>query len=292
MRAKKGLGSKLLGLLGVGKRNEAFFESLEDVLIEGDMGPLAAMEIVDELRERAKKHGLSRREEFVEALKSLLSPLIKVSSLAPERDRLNFLLVLGVNGVGKTTTIAKLAHYYKRQYHMHRILLAAGDTFRAAAVEQLQRHAEMLELGVISQAPGADPGAVIFDTIASAQARGMEMVLADTAGRMHNKPDLVRELEKIDKVIRGKLADGMYRKVLVLDATTGQNALHQAQVFHEAIGIDSIVLAKYDSTAKGGIVISIGRTLGLPFSFVGVGEQLYDLSPFDADSYLDGLLSE
>jgi fused signal recognition particle receptor len=193
--------------------------------------------------------------------------------------------------VGKTTTIAKLAEYYRRTSSAG-VLLAAGDTFRAAAIEQLTLWGQRLGVPVISQQQGADPGAVMFDAIRSARARGYDLILADTAGRLHNKAHLVAELAKIDRVVRSRLDGGTYRKILVIDATTGQNALRQAEVFHEAVGVDSLILAKYDSTAKGGIVISICRELSLPFSFVGTGEQLGDLEPFDRDAFLDSLLTE
>ena len=199
---------------------------------------------------------------------------------------------MGVNGVGKTTTIAKLADYYRREKKIEGIVLSAGDTFRAGAIEQLSLHGSRLGFRVVSQAAGADPGAVVFDSIESARARGEKLVLADTAGRMHNKTNLIRELQKIDKVIQSKLGNGLYRKVLVIDAVTGQNGLRQAEIFHEAVKVDSIVLTKYDGTAKGGIAIAISRDLGIPLSFVGVGEKITDLRPFDKEIYLDGLLGK
>lgn len=291
MIGKKTLGAKLRVLLGMGDMDDVFLERLEDTLIEGDLGPAVAMEVVDALKSRAGRSGLRGEDEFVDEVRAILSDYVKIMPLVPDPERLNVYLVLGVNGVGKTTTIAKMADFFRRKHGIERILLCAGDTFRAAAINQLKIHGERLKLGVVGQSPGADPGAVVFDTLTRAQARGMQIVLVDTAGRMHTKTDLVRELEKVDRVIRGKLGDGVYRKVLVIDATTGQNALHQAEIFHEAIKIDSIVLAKYDSTAKGGIAVSIGRQLGLPFSFMGVGEKMEDLTPFDLDEYLDSLVS-
>jgi fused signal recognition particle receptor len=190
--------------------------------------------------------------------------------------------------VGKTTTIAKLAAWYRRRGAQ--VLLAAGDTFRAAAIDQLALWGERLQVPVVRQEPGADPGAVIFDAIASARARGADLVLADTAGRLHNKTQLMKELGKIDKIIRARLA-GPYRKVLVIDATTGQNAVRQAEAFQEAVGVDSVILAKYDSTAKGGAVVSLCRDLGLPVSFVGTGEKLEDLELFDGGRFLDVLVA-
>jgi fused signal recognition particle receptor len=287
---RKKLGLRLSVLLGRGGRDEEFFEELEDILIEGDIGASTSMEIVEELRERVKTQRNVDKYELASEMKIILNGYLKIAPLMPESGRLNVFLIMGVNGVGKTTTIAKLAHYYRRNQGIENILLSAGDTFRAAAIDQLKIHAERLNLNVISQASGADPAAVIFDSISSAQSRGMELVLADTAGRMHNKADLVRELTKIDRVIKDKIGDNPYRKVLVIDATTGQNALTQVETFKAAVGVDSLILAKYDSTARGGIAIPICRRLGTPFSFMGVGEKWDDLIEFDRDRYLDSLV--
>jgi fused signal recognition particle receptor len=194
-----------------------------------------------------------------------------------------------VNGVGKTTTIAKLAHHFMTHRGNRNILLVAGDTFRAAAIEQLKLLGGRLGLPVIAQEPGADPGAVIFDGIASAAARGVELVIADTAGRLHNREALVKELAKIDKIVTGRVGADAYRKVLILDATMGQNSLAQAEVFHKAVGLDSIILTKCDSTAKGGMVVPICRELHIPFSYIGQGEKLGDLEIFDIDRYLESL---
>ena len=290
MIKKKGLGSRLGALFGLSSRGDEFYEELEDILIEGDLGARVAAEVVEELAGRAKSRRLKGEKETLQELKQILSEALSVSPLLPEPGKLNVFLILGVNGVGKTTTIAKLAEYYRRHRGVERIVLSAGDTFRAAAIDQLKVWASRLNINVISQPPGSDPGAVIFDTIASARARGSELILADTAGRMHTKQDLVRELSKIDRVIQGQIGDGFYQKVLIIDATTGQNALSQAEVFNEVIGIDSAVLAKYDSTAKGGIAVPICKNLKIPFSFMGTGEKMTDLAAFDRDVYLDALL--
>lgn len=206
-----------------------------------------------------------------------------------ENEKLNVFLVLGVNGVGKTTTIAKLASYYKKKYSVESVL-AAGDTFRAAAIDQLVFHGEKLGMKVIKQKPGADPGAVIYDTIVNAKAAGKNIVIADTAGRMHNKANLVRELQKIDKIVASKAGEVNYRKVIVIDATTGQNGLRQAEIFHEAVGIDGVILAKYDSMSKGGIVVPVSRELGIPIAFIGIGEKYEDLIPFNKENYVNNLL--
>jgi fused signal recognition particle receptor len=285
--SKMTLGGRLRSLFGRAERNQEFFEDLEDTLIEGDIGPAAAQEIIDALKSGP---GAGRGEGLPDRLRELLGGYVKAEPLTLGPARPNLFLVLGVNGVGKTTTIAKLAEYYRRASSA-RVLLAAGDTFRAAAIEQLSLWGERLGTPVVRQQSGSDPGAVIFDAISSARARGYDLVLADTAGRLHNKAHLVAELSKIDRVARSRLGDGTYRKLLVIDATTGQNALRQAEVFHEAVGVDSVILAKYDSTAKGGIVVSICRQLSLPFSFVGTGEKPGDLVPFETSAYLDALLA-
>ena len=282
------IGKRIRELLGRPPSDELLGE-LEDAMIEADLGVKIASELVDALKKSMREGGGRTREELVSTLKGIVRGFLIFREIDIDPNALNLLLVLGVNGVGKTTTIAKLAHYFRTQRGIERILLAAGDTFRAAAIEQLKLHAERLGLPVAAQEPGADPGAVIFDALSTAQSRGMQLVIADTAGRLHNKEALVKELMKIDKIARSKLAGGTYRRVLVLDATTGQNSLNQAEVFNSAVGVDSIVLAKMDSTAKGGMVVPICRELGIPFSYVGLGEKPGDLSAFDADGYLDSL---
>ncbi len=286
---RKGIGSRLLELFKGNKADEEFFENLEDLLIEGDIGAVVSMSIVDQLRNNTKKTKLKDESDLRNSLRNILKGIILSENISLAEDKLNIFLVLGVNGVGKTTTIAKLANYFAVEQNAEPVL-SAGDTFRAAAIDQLKMHGDRLGMRVIHQDPGADPGAVIFDTIDSVKSQGGNLILADTAGRMHNKANLVRELAKIDKIIAGRAGAVNYKKLLVIDATTGQNGLRQAEIFSEAIGIDSIVLAKYDSSAKGGIVISICRNLGIPFSFVGTGEKYGDLSPFCVNDYLDTLL--
>ncbi|MDR1626293.1 MAG: signal recognition particle-docking protein FtsY [Spirochaetia bacterium] len=284
------LREKLQRLLG-GKTDTAeFFDELEDALIEADVGAGLAMKIGSELRGQAKKEGAKTRDAVLALLRQRLGEGLRFEALAPDPAALNVFLVLGVNGAGKTTTIAKLADYYRRA-GVEGIVLAAGDTFRAGATQQLALHGKRLGLRVVSQDPGADPGAVIFDAVKSAAARGENLVLADTAGRLHNKENLVRELQKIDKVVANKAGEGTcYRKILVIDAGTGQNGLAQAKVFHEAIGVDSLILAKFDGAARGGILVAIARELGIPVSFLGVGEKMGDLVPGGREEYLDGLL--
>jgi fused signal recognition particle receptor len=285
----KGIARRLRELFEAREFNEDFFRELEDAMIEADMGVRIAAETGEALRKIVKDEGLRTREDLLAALKAHLKPFLKAGELPLTPGTLNVFLVLGVNGVGKTTTIAKLARHFLAHRGVSRILLAAGDTFRAAAIEQLKLLGKKLELLVVAQDRGADPGAVIFDAIASAAARGDQLLIADTAGRLHNKEALVKELAKIDKIVSARIGVGSYQKILVLDATTGQNSLAQAEVFHKAVGIDSIVLSKCDSTAKGGMVVPVCQELGIPISFIGLGEKLDDLEVFDPDSYLDSL---
>lgn len=287
--AWKGIGKRLRELFAAREFDEDFFAELEDAMMEADMGVRVASETVEALRAAARKEGIRTRERLVSALKDILRPSLVASEIPLVTEGLNVLLVVGVNGVGKTTTIAKLAHHFRARRGVDGILLAAGDTFRAAAIDQLRVLGGRLGLPVIAQEPGADPGAVIFDAITSATARGSRLLIADTAGRLHTKDALVRELAKVDKIVRARVDEAAYKKVLVLDATTGQNSLAQAEVFHEAVSLHSIVLSKCDSTAKGGMIVPICRALGLPFSYLGMGEKLDDLEPFDPDAYLDSL---
>lgn len=290
MSTKKKLGSRLRELFSLGSAlSEEFFEELEDLLIEADLGTQVTMELSDQLRAAP---GIRTRDQLLEKLRELLLQDLKAADLALERDRLNVVLVLGVNGVGKTTNLAKLAHLYQHEWPEAGIVLAAGDTFRAAAVEQLSLHAERLGLRIVRQGTGADAGAVVYDALSSARSRGDRLVFADTAGRMHNRANLVRELEKIHGIIR-KLAgdDVVYRKVLVLDGTTGQNALQQAELFHQAVGVDAVLLAKYDSTARGGILVPLQRSPGLSCGWLGTGERYTDLRPFSPPEYVNELLA-
>ncbi|TVQ99681.1 MAG: signal recognition particle-docking protein FtsY [Spirochaetaceae bacterium] len=288
---KKGLGAKLKALFTGSTDTDEFFEALEDSLIEADLGAAVAMEISDAVRSGARKARLNTEDELRAALSDLIAQRVKSIDLRPDANRLNVFLVLGVNGVGKTTTIAKLAHYARTVWNQSGVVLAAGDTFRAAAVDQLSIHAERLGVRIVRQGTGADPGAVIYDAVQSAVTRGERLVLADTAGRMHNKANLVAELQKIDRIVAGRSSDCNYRKLLVIDATTGQNGLRQAEIFHDAVGVDAAILAKYDSTARGGIVVPISA-MGIPFAFIGSGERYEDIHPFDSGRYAAELVSQ
>ena len=274
--------------LFVRRENAEFYDDLTDALIEGDVGAKTAFEITELLEKNCAKQHISNENGILLELKNILLTYVKTEEFSFVPDKTNIWMLLGVNGVGKTTTAAKLAYHFKSA--TENLVLASADTFRAAAIEQLALHAEKIGVRVVSHQHGADPAAVVFDAAASIQARGGGLVLADTAGRLHNKENLVRELQKIDRICREKSGDGCYKKLLVVDATTGQNALRQAEAFNEAVGIDALILTKYDSTAKGGIALSIGKELEIPAAFVCTGEKYADIAPFNAEKYVSEFL--
>ncbi len=284
----KGLGGRIRQLFSRGKFDDTLFEQLEDLLIEADVGSKVTAEIVDALRDSGP---FESSDAVMDALRAGIGARLKATELNPNPDTVTLYVVLGVNGTGKTTTIAKLARYFRDERGIPGVVLAAGDTFRAAAVNQLAVHGERLGIRVVQQGQNADPGAVIYDALESAASRGERLVLADTAGRMHTRKDLVSQLEKIDRIVRRKMNPENYRRLLVIDATTGQNGLRQAELFHEAVGIDAAVIAKCDSTAKGGIAVPLGANLGIPVAFLGTGERYEHLEPFTVDRYLERLLS-
>lgn len=287
---KKSFGEKFKSLFNKGAAlNDDFFDDLTDILVEGDVGAKTAFQIVDELQEICSKNKIKDQNEILQQLKTLLLRDVKSVNLVPENDKQNVWMVLGVNGVGKTTSVAKLANYFKNN-GVENLVLASADTFRAAAIEQLDLHGSRIGVRVVSHQHGSDPSAVVFDAADAVSSKGPGLVLADTAGRLHNKENLVRELQKIDRTCTLKASEGCYKKIIVIDATTGQNALRQAEVFNEAVGIDAIIMTKYDSTAKGGVAISIGRELQLPVAFVCTGEQYADISLFDAEEYINDFL--
>ena len=246
--------------------------------------------MVDQLESICDKEKIREQDGIMAKLKELLLKDVRALNLTPEDGRQNVWMMLGVNGVGKTTTAAKLAKYFKNKGNEN-IVLASADTFRAAAIEQLALHGERLGVRVVSHQHGSDPSAVVFDAADAMKAAGPGLVIADTAGRLHNKENLVRELQKIDRTCSLKADEGCYKKILVIDATTGQNALRQAEVFNEAVKIDAIIMTKYDSTAKGGVAVSIGRELGLPVAYVCTGEGYDNIAPFDAEKYIDDFLT-
>ena len=280
--------AKIKQLFSSRKIDEAFFEELEDTLIEGDLGARLTDEIIETLRKEAKAKNLVEAADLQKLMKELLSQYIHAYDVEL-KDGLNVFMILGVNGVGKTTSIAKMAKWYTKKGE--KVLLAAADTFRAAAVDQLDIHAERLGMRIVKQKMGSDPGAVVYDAVTSAIAQGDDLVLADTAGRMHNKENLMRELQKMDKIVKGRgVKEENYKKFIVIDATTGQNGLSQAMLFNQAVKLDGVILTKYDSAAKGGALVQIGKNLGIPIAFVGTGEGYDDIHPFDKVEYLDALI--
>ena len=280
--------AKIKQLFSSRKIDEAFFEELEDTLIEGDLGARLTDEIIETLRKEAKAKNLVEAADLQNLMKELLSQYIHAYDVEL-KDGLNVFMILGVNGVGKTTSIAKMAKWYTKKGE--KVLLAAADTFRAAAVDQLDIHAERLGMRIVKQKMGSDPGAVVYDAVTSAIAQGDDLVLADTAGRMHNKEKLMRELQKMDKIVKGRgVKEENYKKFIVIDATTGQNGLSQAMLFNQAVKLDGVILTKYDSAAKGGALVQIGKNLGIPIAFVGTGEGYDDIHPFDKEEYLDALI--
>ena len=268
--------------------NEEFFDELEESLIVADSGADTAYKAVSSLRDMVRERSLLGRDEVKEGLVEVLTDILSVGSFELKLDtKPSVILMVGVNGVGKTTTIGKLAARFTAEGK--KVLLAAGDTFRAAAAEQLTVWAERSGADIVKHGEGSDPGAVVFDALSAAKARGSDVVICDTAGRLHNKQNLMNELAKLRKIIDREVPDAAKETLLVLDATTGQNGLIQARTFKETAGLTGIVLTKMDGTAKGGIVIAIAQELQTPVKFVGVGEGADDLRPFDAREFLQEL---
>ncbi len=269
--------------------DEAFFDELEEQLILADVGVETAGEAVEQLRSRMKREGISGETAVRAALRDILAQMLDVGDGSLDLSRRPaVVLFIGVNGVGKTTSIGKLGSSLKNSGR--RVLLCAADTFRAAAADQLQIWSERAGCELVRSTEGADPGAVLFDALAAAKARGTDVVLCDTAGRLHNKDNLMKELAKLSRIINRECPDASRETLLVLDATTGQNGLIQARQFKETAGLTGIVLTKLDGTAKGGIVIAIARELGVPVKFVGMGEGIDDLKPFDAKEYVEAII--
>jgi fused signal recognition particle receptor len=270
--------------------SDELFEDLCDVLIEGDFGAAEAYKMTELLRERCKKETPDTVHLILaKALEEELDKAKAAGNVFDEKDQLAAVLILGVNGVGKTTTTAKLAHFFKQKYNK-RTILAAADTFRAAAVDQLKIHGQKLDMRVIAHKQGGDPAAVVYDALEAAISGGADAVIADTAGRMHTKTSLVEELRKIDRVVESKAANARYLKYLILDATTGRNALAQAEIFHDAVSLDGVILTKYDSTAKGGVVIGISEQFKIPVKYIGIGEKMEDLQAFNRAEFVNSIL--
>ena len=273
----------------ISEADEAFFDDLEEMLILADVGLTASTEAVQELRQRMIEDKISGPEPVKACLREILAEKLSVGSSALDLStRPSVVLVVGVNGVGKTTSIGKLANSLRQQGK--RVLLCAGDTFRAAAADQLEIWANRSHCEIVRQKEGADPGAVLFDALQAAKARGVDVVICDTAGRLHNKANLMAELAKLRKIIDRELPEAALEILLVLDATTGQNGLIQAKQFQEISGCTGIVLTKLDGTAKGGIVIAIAQELQVPVKLVGLGEGIDDMRPFDAKEYVEALI--
>ena len=269
--------------------DEDFYEELEESMILADLGVETSCKAVERLRERVKAEKLKSAEEIHDALKDILVEMLNVGSTELRMGtKPSVVLVIGVNGVGKTTTIGKLAHRYAAEGK--KVLLCAADTFRAAAADQLEIWAGRSGVEIVRQHEGADPAAVVYDAIAAAKARETDLILCDTAGRLHNKANLMNELGKISRIIERELPDADKEVLLVLDGTTGQNGLMQAKEFKAIAGVTAIALTKLDGTAKGGIVIAVADALQIPVKFIGVGEQADDLMPFDARSFVDALI--
>ncbi len=269
--------------------DDDFYDELEDSLIMADLGATVAHDAVKKLRDVVYQKSIQRGDDVKQALRDILIEKLNVGDTALDLStQPSVVLVIGVNGVGKTTSIGKIAHSLKGEGK--RVLLCAADTFRAAAADQLEIWANRADCEIVRSVEGADPGAVLFDSLAAAKARGVDVVLCDTAGRLHNKVNLMNELSKLRKIIDRETPDAAKETLLVLDATTGQNGLQQAKVFRETAGLTGIILTKLDGTAKGGICVAIAQELGVPVKFVGLGEGIDDLKPFDAEEYVKALI--
>lgn len=298
---KSGLSKTSSSLLGAmdsvfsrSRIDEELYEELEDILIGADVGVNTTMEIVERLREEVKAQKLKDPSRLQPLLSEILVEMLQGEkgelSMQIQGEGLTIILVVGVNGVGKTTTIGKLAHHYTQ--NGKKVILAAGDTFRAGAIEQLDVWGERVGADVIRHQAGSDPAAVIYDGIQAARARGADILLCDTAGRLHSKVNLMEELKKVHRVIQREVPNAPHETLLVLDSTTGQNALQQAKLFHDATQLTGIVLTKMDGTAKGGIALAIRRELSIPVKWIGLGEKVDDLQPFDGEQFVHALFVE
>ena len=288
-KTRKNISDRIGGIILGEKIDESFLDELEEALIASDVGTQTTALVLADLKERFKRNELSSPEQVRERLKQVLFEIVSRGPVTLSlTGTLSVILMVGVNGTGKTTTIGKLAH--RLQKEGKKVMLAAADTFRAAAAEQLVVWGDRNNIPVIKHKEGADPGAVVFDALAAAKARGMEVLIVDTAGRLHTKSNLMEELKKVQRILARELPGAPQETLFVLDATTGQNALAQAKTFHQAIGITGIVLTKLDGTPKGGIVFAINKELGLPVKFVGIGEGIEDLKDFDPREFVDALL--
>lgn len=272
------------------KIDEELFEELEETLVMSDVGVATSTEICDRLRKKIKETGITDPKEIKGMMKEIIAEMLGENEELKLDTKPSVILVIGVNGVGKTTSIGKIAA--KLQSEGKKVVLGAADTFRAAAIDQLGIWADRAGVSMVKSVEGTDPASVVFDTIASAKSKGADVIICDTAGRLHNKKNLMDELAKINRVIARELPESSVETLLVLDAATGQNAVNQAREFKNAADITGIVLTKLDGTAKGGIIIAISNELNIPVKFVGVGEGIDDLQPFDAAEFADGIFEE
>ena len=284
-KTKDNIGKKIFAAFSGRALDDDFYEELEEAMLTADMGVTATEQILDEFKDEVYREKITDTEKAKNLLKRIM--VDSISYDIPDYDYPLVILLAGVNGVGKTTAIGKLANYFKSIGKS--VVVAAADTFRAAASDQLEVWADRANVRIIKHKEGSDPASVVFDAISSAKARGDDVILVDTAGRLHNKKNLMDELKKIHKVIIRELPNADYRSYIVLDATTGQNALSQVEIFSEAIDIDGIILTKLDGTAKGGVVMAISAEQEIPVVFVGVGEQIDDLLPFNPEEFVDAI---
>ena len=276
---------------GASAIDEDFYEELEEILIMGDLGIHTTEKVIEDLKARVKKERVKEPAECKELLKTSLKEQMKLEDTAYDFEKKPaVILVIGVNGVGKTTSIGKLAGQYKDQGK--KVLIAAADTFRAAAIEQLTEWANRAQVDIIAGHEGSDPAAIVYDAVHAAKSRHVDVLLCDTAGRLHNKKNLMEELKKIGRIIDKEYPECCKETLVVLDGTTGQNAMNQARQFGEAVPIDGIILTKLDGTAKGGIAVAIQAELGIPVKYIGVGESIDDLHRFDADEFIEALFAE
>lgn len=284
-KTKDNIGKKIFAAFSGRALDDDFYEELEEAMLTADMGVTATEQILDEFKDEVYREKITDTEKAKNLLKRIM--VDSISYDIPDYDYPLVILLAGVNGVGKTTAIGKLANYFKSIGKS--VVVAAADTFRAAASDQLKVWADRANVRIIKHKEGSDPASVVFDAISSAKARGDDVILVDTAGRLHNKKNLMDELKKIHKVIIRELPNADYRSYIVLDATTGQNALSQVEIFSEAIDIDGIILTKLDGTAKGGVVMAISAEQEIPVVFVGVGEKIDDLLPFNPEEFVDAI---
>ena len=286
-KTKDNLSGKLRVLFSKNKLGDEFYEELEEILISSDVSVATAEEVVERVKEKAIEGKLKDEAYVTDLLRGILTEILEEAEV-PDLSYPCVIMLVGVNGVGKTTTIGKLAHYCLEKGKS--VTVAAADTFRAAASEQLAVWADRAKVRIVKHEEGSDPAAVIFDAVSSAKAKGTDVVIVDTAGRLHVKDNLMKELQKMDRVVTREYPEADFLKLLVLDATTGQNAVSQARTFDEAVELDGLVLTKLDGTAKGGFVFSLAAELALPVIFAGVGEKMEDLERFDAKSFVEAIL--